>query len=415
MSTQIPPGRGRGRGRGRGDGEDGRRLRKKRKTSEKTIPEKLLAAIPESEMFAKLLAFEQEIDMVLQRRRFELHEDLRRPSQKEQKLRVWVYHEFKEAHGAEPASWTLKLVGKLLGSEELHWRSGLNKKFSSFVKTMHVLLTTQGSEAGPEIVEWSKPAGFEEVDGLEIKRVGTRTVETQILIHLDCCPERFQLSQQLADVLQLNVNNQESRTKVLEALWHYIKVMNLQDSSNSAQILCDQKLKKLFGCDKADISSLLKRLDEHMSPSPPVTIHHTIRLPLYGSDPAELDQCYDVDVLVNDPAPGADFERFFVATPKDSERKYKIDSLNEEILRVANTIKEHQSKREFYQSLHHAPYEFLNELIATQALDDQKKAKQKAGTVEESHSTSHFHKPWISEAVHRYLVMQSLSQHGNQF
>jgi len=50
-------------------------------------------------------------------------------------------------------------VGKLLGSEELHWRSNLNKKFSSFVQTMHVLLTTTGSDDGPELVEWSKPAG----------------------------------------------------------------------------------------------------------------------------------------------------------------------------------------------------------------------------------------------------------------
>lgn len=281
---------------------------------------------------------------------------------------------------------------------------------------MHVLLTTTGSDDGPELVEWSKPAGFEEVDGLEIKRQGCQTVEAQIQLHLDCCPGRFKVSKDLADCLQLNLQNLETRSKVLEALWHYIKVNRLQDPSNSAQILNDVRLKKLFGCDKVDISSLLKRLDEHLAPPAPVKISHTIQLPpLYGQDQADMDQCYDIDVQVNEPAPGADVDRFFVATPKDTERKYKIDSLNEQILRIANEIKEHQTKREFYQSLHHAPYEFLDELVDKQAQEHQNKANQKAGIFEESHATSHFHKPWVSDAVHRYLVMQSLKEHGNQF
>ena len=115
------------------------------------------------------------------------------------------------------------------------------------------------------------------------------------------------------------------------------------------------------------------------------------------------------NIQVNEPAPGADVDRFFVATPKDTERKYKIDSLNEQvqsiltaswllrdctptawwlhtvlilnahqllcgcmqILRIANDIKEHQTKREFYQSLHHAPYEFLDDLVAKQAQEHQ--------------------------------------------
>eukprot|EP00656_Telonema_subtile_P056157 TRINITY_DN8911_c0_g1_i1.p1 TRINITY_DN8911_c0_g1~~TRINITY_DN8911_c0_g1_i1.p1 ORF type:complete len:359 (-),score=119.56 TRINITY_DN8911_c0_g1_i1:290-1366(-) len=358
-------------------------------------------------MFAKLVAFEQEIDANLQRRRFELHEGLRRPATRAQKLRVWVYHTFTEQDQPEgdPAGWTLKVVGKLLPDEKNPYAPV--KKFTSFVSSIQVHLTGAGPE---QLVEWKKPDGFEEVDGLEIKRTGDVSLEAMMLLHLDFNPRRFKLSKELCDTLQL-ANQPETRPKVLEALWHYIKVMKLQDSTNTLQVNNDSKLKKLFGCDRMEVSQLFKKLDDHLSPLPPVQIKHTLRL---VGNPAELDQCYDLDVTTND-VPNMDPERFFTRTQADNDRRNKIDHINDQIFAVANDIKAHLEKRQFYQSLHHAPVPFLNSLLATQAQEHKKAQQQKAGLLSERSQAPYYHQPWVPQAVSRYLLMRSSTEHGNQF
>lgn len=382
-------------------------MRKKRRTTEKTIPERLAAAIPESEMFAKLVAFEQEIDANLQRRRFELHEGLRRPSTWSQKLRVWVYHTFTEhLPGADPPGWTLKIVGKLLPDEKSPYPPV--KRFTSFVSSIQVHLTGAGPE---QLVEWKKPEGFEEVDGLEIKRSGELSQEAMLLLNLEFSPKRYQLSDKLCETLELP-KQPESRPKVLEALWHYIKMFKLQDSTNTLQVNNDANLKKLFGCDRMEVSQLFKKLDDHLSPLPPVQIKHTLRL---HGDPSELDQCYDIDVVVSD-VPSTDPERFCSPhTQADSDRRHKIGQINDQIFAVANDIKTHQHKRQFYQSLHAAPVPFLNSLVATQAQEHKKAQQKKAGLYSEHKQASYYHQQWVPQAVSRYLLMRSSTEHGNQF
>lgn len=388
-------------------------MRKKRRLTEKTMPERLAAAIPESEMFAKLVAFEQEVDLNLQRRRFELHEDLRRPTMRKQKLRVWIYHTYTagpELPDADPAGWTLKIVGKLLPDERTtqQYYQPQRNKFTSFVKSIQLQLTEPNGQE--QLVEWHKPPGFEEVDGIEIKRAGDTSLDATVLMHLDFSPKRFQLSQPLRETLEL-ADQPETRGKVLEVLWHYIKMLKLQDSANALQVNNNKPLKKLFGCDRMEVSQLFKKLDDHLSPLAPVKLEHKIRL--YG-DPGDLDQCYDIDVQVNEPA-HTDMERFFTRTQQDGERKLRIDQINNQILSTANEIKTHQEKRQFYKSIHAAPNEMLNQLIATMAQDHKRKQLEKAGAFNEAKQASHYHKPWVEEAVPRYLVMRSLTEHGNQF
>eukprot|EP00658_Telonema_sp_P-2_P021592 TRINITY_DN18603_c0_g1_i2.p1 TRINITY_DN18603_c0_g1~~TRINITY_DN18603_c0_g1_i2.p1 ORF type:complete len:192 (+),score=53.40 TRINITY_DN18603_c0_g1_i2:69-578(+) len=163
-------------------------------------------------MFHKLVAFETEVDMNLQRRRSELHDELRGGGTRKATLRLWVHHTYTSDELDAPPGWTLKVVGKLVDD-----KAGIARKFTSFVKNMQVRLT--GGPAGEELVEWNKPLGFEDVDGLEVKRQGKQDLTAELLINLDFSPRRYQLSQQLRQILEL-ADQPETRPKVLEALWH---------------------------------------------------------------------------------------------------------------------------------------------------------------------------------------------------
>ena len=63
------------------------------------------------------------------------------------------------------------------------------------------------------------------------------------------------LSDPLADIIG---PEQSSRPQVVKRLWDYIKLHNLQDPSDKRYILCDSKLKILFGVDRVSMFSMNK-------------------------------------------------------------------------------------------------------------------------------------------------------------
>jgi len=381
-------------------------MRKRRRILEKSIPERLQAALPESEMFSRLIEFEKEIDANLSKRRHQLHQSLRRPTPITQMLRIWVYHTYNgvEDDPDQTPGWNLRVVGKLIPDARSPFPT---KKFTSLVKSMQIRL--HGGSGGEELIEWHKPAGMEQSDGIEIKRSGLEASTAEIMIHLDSQPPRYMLSQQLTETLQL-ADEPTSRSTLLEAVWHYVKVMKLQDRANNLQIVNDAKLKKLFGCERMEVSQILKKLDDHLSPCPAVQIKHIINT---IGDAGFQDQCYDVKVEVSEIPESS--ERFFSRTQQDLDRKNKVDLINDQIFKLSDEIKDHMRKRTFYQSLGKAPCAFLNSLVSSQVRERRKQQQKQSGQFKEQLQTSHFQKEWVQEAVPRYLVLRSLQEHGNQF
>ncbi|KAF3324024.1 Upstream activation factor subunit spp27 [Carex littledalei] len=54
-----------------------------------------------------------------------------------------------------------------------------------------------------------------------------------------------------------------SRTQALKHVWAYIKEHELQDPNNKKIILCDEKLKKIFGKDQVGLLEVTKLLNPH--------------------------------------------------------------------------------------------------------------------------------------------------------
>lgn len=81
-----------------------------------------------------------------------------------------------------------------------------------------------------------------EQDGFEIKRRGDVAVKARVILHLRRTPERYGLNEPLADVLDMK---EDTRTGVLTALWHYIKVNGLQDKVDRKIIRLDTRLRSV--------------------------------------------------------------------------------------------------------------------------------------------------------------------------
>jgi upstream activation factor subunit UAF30 len=55
------------------------------------------------------------------------------------------------------------------------------------------------------------------------------------------------------------------RTEVVSAVWEYIRKHDLQNPENRREILADEKLKAVFGQDKATMFEMNKLLSAHLS------------------------------------------------------------------------------------------------------------------------------------------------------
>jgi SWI/SNF-related matrix-associated actin-dependent regulator of chromatin subfamily D len=123
-------------------------------------------------------------------------------------------------------------------------------KFSHFFKAMTVDFDrSKGKEGGDQSVEWKKPVvapnaanlpNAADFDQLEFKQGGDENTNITINLLRDENPERFQLSPQLADILDTDV---ATRAEAVMGVWEYIKAMGLQEDDEKRSFDCDDRLR----------------------------------------------------------------------------------------------------------------------------------------------------------------------------
>jgi upstream activation factor subunit UAF30 len=55
------------------------------------------------------------------------------------------------------------------------------------------------------------------------------------------------------------------RSQVVSKVWDHIRKNNLQNPQNKREIIADEKLKKVFGCDRCSMFEMNKHLSKHLS------------------------------------------------------------------------------------------------------------------------------------------------------
>lgn len=132
------------------------------------------------------------------------------------------------------------------------------RKFSSFFKSI-VIELARDNNLYPEgnTIEWRRPMppppqpphmqvapppAIQEFDAIEFERKGDMNVDCIIRLERNESPERYRLSDDLAQLLD---TKEDTRAGIVMGLWEYVRSRGLQDNNERRTIHCDAPLKKV--------------------------------------------------------------------------------------------------------------------------------------------------------------------------
>lgn len=249
---------------------------------------------------------ERRIDATMTRKRLDIMESVNRNAKTYKTLRIWINNTVEDqvwqgnglnvdAFDFAPnleASYRVKIQGRLLdGDDDSDAEDGddaiaqkqnvsheedrkkidedvssaqkdrgatgkpLKLRFSSFFKSMTVDFDASKFRNGTEqTVEWKKPdtssrtqgttalPAAADFDELTFKRNGDENMNITINLHRHETPERYKLSPDLAEVVDMTEATQQ---EAVMGLWEYIRLAGLQEDEEKRNFRCDELLKKV--------------------------------------------------------------------------------------------------------------------------------------------------------------------------
>ncbi|KAL0381817.1 UNVERIFIED_CONTAM: SWI/SNF complex component SNF12 [Sesamum angustifolium] len=379
--------------------------RKKQKLPEKQLQERVAAILPESALYTQLLEFESRVDAALTRKKIDIQEALKTPTFNQKTLRIYVFNTFAnqvrtipKKPNAEPPTWTLKIVGRILeeGTDSdqvgmMQKSSSYYPKFSSFFKRVTITLD-QKVYPDNHLIIWDSARSPAPHEGFEVKRRGDQEFTASIRLEMNYMPEKYKLSAALMDLLGIEV---DTRARIMAAIWHYVKARKLQCPDDPSSFNCDPQLQKVFGEGKMKFTSVTQKITPHLFPPQPIHLEHRIKLS--GNSPVGT-ACYDV--LVDVPFP---IQRELNALLANTEKSKEIEACDDAICAAIRKIHEHRRRRAFFLGFSQSPVEFINALIDSQNKDLKLVAGDVSRNAEKERHSDFYNQPWVEDAVIRYL------------
>ncbi|KAI9811568.1 MAG: SWI/SNF complex component snf12 [Phylliscum demangeonii] len=185
--------------------------------------------------------------------------------------------------------------------------AGTRKRFSHFFKAITIEFdrgrpsdgagsadTGGGGGAARPIIEWTKPvvpphtpnpSTASDFDAIYFERTSDENVDIRIKLVRDETPERFRLSDALAQVLDLD---ESDKTGVIVGLWYYVQAMGLQEEEERRMVRCDERLQQLFHREHFLFPHVTELILPHLLPLPPIVLTYTIRLDQAYHQPAAV-------------------------------------------------------------------------------------------------------------------------------
>ncbi|CAI2302865.1 unnamed protein product [Caenorhabditis sp. 36 PRJEB53466] len=379
---------------------------KKKRYADKIIHPKIRELEPDAENYMSLLASEQQLDSTLSRKKLDITEALKRPLKVKKRLRIYISHTFieekhpeKENDEATLPMWELRVEGRLLEDTTPATTPGQRplpkRKFSSFFKSLVIELDKDLYGPDQHLVEWHRTPQTNETDGFQVKRAGDRPVKCRILLLLDNHPNKFKLHPRLAKVLGIAA---ETRPKIIEALWQYIKTHGLQDPQERDIINCDPFLFQVFGVKRMRFMEVPTKLHHLLHQVDPLEFNHVIQRPKDGLE--QVSTCYDIDVELEDPV-----KQQMMAFIHNPALINDLQMLDQKCYDIVEQINELKTRRDFYARFHADPVQFIEKFVVSQA-NDLKILGELNGDTEADRHVESYTRPEAEEGVQRYMFQK---------
>lgn len=381
------------------------RNKKKQKLPEKQLLERVAKILPQSALYTELLEFESRVDAALARKKIDIQDAIKNPPCIQKTLRIYVFNTFANQTrkspmkpNDEPPTWTMKIIGRILEegmdpdqAAMMQTTSPMYPKFSSFFKRVTISLD-QRLYPDNHMIVWDSARTPTPHEGFEVKRKGEKEFNANIRLEMNYIPEKYKLSVALMEVLGIEV---DTRSRIIAAIWHYVKARKLQNADDPSYFNCDPALRKVFGEDKMKFTMVSQKISHHLSPPQPIHLEHRVKLS--GNSPAG-NACYDV--LVDVPFP---VQRELNALMATTEKAKEIEACDEAICTSIRKINEHRKRRAFFLGFSQSPVEFIDALIESQGRDLKLAAGEASRNVEKEQRAEFYNQPWVEDAVIRYL------------
>lgn len=271
------------------------------------------------------------------------------------------------------------------------------RKFSSFFKSLVIELDKNIYGPDNHLVEWHRTSQTGETDGFQVKRPGNMDVKCTILLLLDHQPMKFKLHPRLAKLLGIPV---ETRAKIIEALWQYIKTHRLQDATDHDVINCDSYLEQVFNCQKMRFMEVPQRLQQLLQQPDPLVIHHVIKWDggAGASGENKNTACYDIDVELDDPI--KQMQSTFLQSNANIQELMAYDH---KIFDIVDNINELKQKRDFFAAFAENPQQFVQQWLCSQSRDLKNLSDGPAADYELERRADKYVQPDVQEGVYRYI------------
>lgn len=269
-------------------------LRRSRKPTDKNMPDGVEdVVIGEGvQQYKSLRDLEKRLDAAIVRKRLDIQDSISKTVKKYRTMRIWITNTVEnqpwQGTGSNPGSgrYKVRIEGRLLDDdndpttpdEEEAGDKGdaaggdamdqdkeegeeakkpeskkQSQRFSHFFKTITIDFDKPVNAVPEEVksVHWAKPQlphnatsapPNAEFDSLQFSRSSQDNLNVTISLVRDETPERYKLSKELAEVLDVE---EETRSGIVLGIWDYIRAMELQEDEEKRQVRCDHRLRSV--------------------------------------------------------------------------------------------------------------------------------------------------------------------------
>ncbi|PNW77717.1 hypothetical protein CHLRE_10g448700v5 [Chlamydomonas reinhardtii] len=309
---------------------------------------------------------------------------------------------------------------------------------TNIVRRMEVHLDPELYPGEQGRIVWDKAAhtGLHR-EAVEVRRLGGRSCKATVLVWPDYLPERYVLPPLLAEVLGM-VHGHETRSRVMVALYGFIKSRKLQDPGNPINIHLTDQLAQVFGCRTLKLNELRDRLVALLTPVPPVKFEYHINLDnltksfaghaaAAAAEPAAvaaaaaaagaatpavgvgsgggggLSGCLDMEVVDVDFFTPSLLPHQMAAVLQSYYKDKEIEAMDAKLAGLIRRLNEARRRRAILLGFAHAPIDMTHALLAAQARE-LRMGKQGSGRdYEVERRTEVFRQRWVEDAVMSYL------------
>lgn len=265
------------------------------------------------------------------------------------------------------------------------------QRFSHFFKAINFDFDKSSAIPPEEIrpVNWAKPQLAPNVgslppsadfDSLQFTRSSQDNLNVTVSLVRDETPERYKLSKELAEVLDVE---EETRSGIVLGLWDYIRVMGLQGDEEKRLVRCDHRLRtvsfpfftihpshlttdQIFGRDQIFFPQIPDTIGPHTSPMEPIKLPYTIRVDEeFHKEP--VPTIYNIQVAVEDPLRAKMMA--LTQNPQYTAGMRQITALDDQVALIIQALTHSRAKHSFYTALSNDPVTFVRRWVSSQRRD----------------------------------------------